>query len=585
MTSLSGRKWKEFRLRIGALLVIAVFMGLRYGSFVAYHSMMTTNDKGRDFYVSDLILKGGLPYRDFDWPYGPAAPFYYAAWYKALGTSLLSYSAGELAASMAAAIVMFYLGVELVGMPLGLAAPLVWTFIMGARAHSGNYILCVLCAQISLIAAVRILKGRGNPNACAAVIAVFCGMLTLLKLNAGIALAGSIGAVLTAWRLIEVGRKPEAERASCRPPGVKTALIACGAVGIIVCAVYIYLTTGLREAWIERCFPFMSKSHHEYGNVFKFIRINLEEMALALTFTDIFWSYIRACSLNFFIWMSLAAAVMGRRIMKKRFGGADDWTLLLLAAALLGSSHEFLISGSWYSLYYVPGIVLTALPLVLAKRCFASFDGLPPSGAKDGGRKPLRFSYICEACLAVFLALSTSWLLVELLREKNMPGFYYLPMPRGKVWHQAYYEESEPWSVTISKITDYITRHAPPDEPILVVPFDPLHLFLSDRRQVCRTVDFSRYQNVTEEEEREIARQMEEQRVRLVVWTNTTVIMNEKPAERFGHSHCAWLGRYILSNYEEKVRLGNNESAGMSFAMHGATIYERKTPFNPQPRP
>ena len=77
-------------------------------SEINFYPQLSQGDHGRDMYAAQAVLRGGLPYKDFWWVYGPLMPYYYAFFYKFLGGTIGSFLLGKMVLKTVCAL-FFYL--------------------------------------------------------------------------------------------------------------------------------------------------------------------------------------------------------------------------------------------------------------------------------------------------------------------------------------------------------------------------------------------------------------------------------------------------------------------------------------------
>ncbi|HOX36546.1 MAG TPA: hypothetical protein PL033_01040 [Candidatus Brocadiia bacterium] len=575
--------WLVLTVLLGGLTLLPSFAYIDY----------PTNDRGRDLYTAMLAMDAKLPYKDFDWPYGPAMPFYYAAWYRILGVNMLAYETGETVLVMLCCAGMFMLGRELLGGAGGFALSMLWlcTAPIHHMSHTGNHIGGILLIILALISFVRllrfdasILRTKGESSDSPEMgrelvkMSVFLGLLCLVKLNIGVALAaGMFGSLFIQDALVlKSAGNLDMERILC---GMKSSVLSMALFIGIICIVYIPLVASMPRAAIGRCFPWMGGYHNLYSGFDESLVREISEFANDAAMVPV--TQLAAKSFKFFRameWFAALAALLAWLLVAslKPARGAKSGASTRLPASLIllmfVVAHEYLTAGSWYSLGFFAGPIMTAG--FAAGVAYFAGRVIPRELLDQRQRSRIGAVAMSSAGLVLcWVAREQSELYVGEISKTNA-GWEYLSHPRGGVWHMRMPSDPTSWANTVLYTARRIEAETMPGEAIFVGPMDSIYLFLADRPSVCRLVDFSGYQNVSEAEENAIIEAMEAQNVRCAVWTNTSVWI-KGASERFGDSHCRKLGEYIRNYFPITASYGFTQGYGLSYMMHGTTVRMR----------
>src|SRR5438128_660149 len=144
------------KILVGALLMIALVLPM----WASFERPALSMDEGALLVYPEQVLKGKLPYRDFETFYGPANPLLLSATYATFGASVISERAAGLVYRLLILVVLFAL-IERWNLTLAagctvIAAILMMPIGLGAFAWIG----ALAAALVSIWLALRIDSGR-----------------------------------------------------------------------------------------------------------------------------------------------------------------------------------------------------------------------------------------------------------------------------------------------------------------------------------------------------------------------------------------------------------------------------------------
>lgn len=141
---------------------------------------LSHQDAGRDLYTAWRMTEGDLPYRDFQWVYGPLMLFYYAACFKILGASIVSMQIGYALLQVLGSFFTFLSARALFGRLIAFPAAALHFFLSGAY-HTYNHAGVVALLAI-LVHWFVIHRSRGTPvsgKSIGGLVAVLSGIYAL----------------------------------------------------------------------------------------------------------------------------------------------------------------------------------------------------------------------------------------------------------------------------------------------------------------------------------------------------------------------------------------------------------------------
>jgi len=543
---------------LAVVLLLAVEQRDRFG-YVVY----STNDRGRDLHAALMVSEGKLAFRDFDWPYGPLMPAYYALWFKAIGPSIRTFEAAELAMRFLTLAAVVRLGFCAAGGFAGLFAGLVWLLLgpIHGYYHTGNHIGGAFFVALMLTATIRLILRKGDPLREYAWLGASFLMLGLVKLN----MAAAFGLVcFGTLRILSRRRVADSEYAL---PANRTLVVSCAAPITAVILVYGALLASAPRNAVPRCLPWLSFYRQDYGSlVSRALReLNPGGAGWGATgaWTGLAVTLMTAGTTIFFIGLIVAAFAALSLRAKGGLDSADASLAVFLCFAVLVGGHELLMAGAYYS------VTFWAAPPIAVACVFAVSRLAGPFLRMRLGSAGTR---IALALLAVTMAALN---IAQADIYKSQGAWEWMQHPRARVMALRSWRDRGSWARAVEDATHFIADNSAPGEPILVVPMDAIYMFLADRPHACRTTDFSAIQNIAEDEQKRIIADMERLNVRMVVWTNT-VISTPTSREVFGETHCRILADYIRSRYSPAATFGC-EGPGDGFRNHGAVVWMRSS--------
>ncbi|HOX36545.1 MAG TPA: hypothetical protein PL033_01035 [Candidatus Brocadiia bacterium] len=564
-----GVGWSKWDIPAALCLAVLTFMSLEMQFARTFYS---TGDRGRDLYTALLVMRGQVPYIDFDWPYGPIMPFYYSVFYRLFGVSILSFEIGENVLRFLCAMAVYWMARGALRTGGALAVGSFFQALMPMAYTTANHVGGVLSSVVAMGFFIRFLNGCGSRGFNLYGGAISLVLLSLVKLNMGAAFAGAFAIVVFA--LQQTGRLDGAR--SMRPRETVRALLI---LGIPVFTVYAILLALTPPESIPICFPYLPGYHLQYPPIMERLRFELETVSVIFGKQPIV-NFVAQVLLAFrTIMLFLVLIVCGIFLIfewkKSDFRDGGGAAILFGYVALLAGAHEFLLAGSWYSMSYWCTPAWAFLTVFTVARLGEYLNRRT--------RQEHLFTRLNVLSAVVFSIASAVVMFVGVKSYTQTVEWEKVDHPRGGVWRQRQKGELSSWAQTVTATARAIEELTQPGEPILVVPFEPIYLFLADRPQACRLMDFSGYQQLDTAAQERVIRQLEEKNVRLVVWANTIMVINGKMDE-FGGTSCARLGDYIRRRYftRPELRFGEKTQPGYGVLNHGTKILIREDQGQPR---
>jgi len=153
--------------------------------------------------------------------------------------------------------------------------------------------------------------------------------------------------------------------------------------------------------------------------------------------------------------------------------------------------------------------------------------------------------------------------------------FFKNPAHLLKIGKNKIYTSQPPkWFHTVISATNFIKKNVPPLDKILVLPLDPLYLFLSDRDSAARQLVFFEHINITEKQEQKTISEMEDGNGNWVIISNRAV-SQEQGLGVFGKTYCPLLAKYIGDHFTVVAEFGDWVNPPGWAWNHGVRILKR----------
>jgi len=504
------------------MLLLTVVVGAAIlAPYVGYQDVLDQSDRGRDLYCFKKTMDGATVYRDYWWIYGPAMPYYYSLFYRAMGVSVRSVLAGQCVLLLLCGVLVFLTAALFVSPGCACLASVVFWVYYPDFPHTYVYTGAVACMLLALYFLVRYIRRPGLPSLllCAAAAAV-AGMV---KLNIGAALfCASLAAAFVADLLREglcgLGGRLRRYAASASLFG--------GALGFG----YLPFTRGLPGVVRSQSFPFSNPQRSSLPPLLPRLR-GIAEIAAEQFSLD--WRY------PLLLAVCLACLARGlwpiarnRPIAAPRSElGAAMIAFLLIA---LFSIHEYFMN--IFAIYYQLIWAFPPLYLLFVLAVWTGTRGLPALARR------------AVAALVVVCAATSLASTAQTIRRSMVPA-QHLGFARGGVYLNPANNPPE-WLATVRGAVDYLMRNVGKDEKIAAFPYDTLYCFLSERDSAIRQQEILALSHPTEEQEREIIASMERQNVRWAVLSNLYRTTEPGKGAGFGLVCCRTLSGYLEEHFD-----------------------------------
>ncbi|MBN1870084.1 MAG: hypothetical protein JW847_05875 [Candidatus Omnitrophica bacterium] len=520
-TILSKLSGKEKTIYLVLTIVAGMIILWPLHNFQHY---LAQGDHGRDLYCFKKVMEGALPYRDFSWLFGPLMPYYYALFYLFGGVSIQSILFGQILLIFLAGIVIYLTCCVFLPPAISfLCAFWYWGYRGTEFFYTYNHIGGLLTLLIALYCLFKYIELNERRFICGGFVSILS--LMLIRLNMGVSTLTAF--VLSLFFSDFIQKDPKAPR--------KRRFYLLLSLGILAIAflIYWFLLYPLPKYAITQSFPFEKTQRTDYtSSVFDTVLYSWGMLANYFTATlsqKIFGLILVFASLQCLI---LGFSNKTPHKLKERIIIIFGSLFLFLAL----SSHEFFASGVFYRIFWFFPLILITIFFLLG---IATRD--------------IRKT-ILQVIIFYTLLLPP---LFNIHNEIRIIRFFKTPEHQLHVGPNNIFTTQDPkWFQTVAGAVDFIKKNTRPDEKILVLPLDPIYLFLSGRDSAARQLVFFEHINITEPQQRDIISEMETNHANWAIISNRAVTP-EGGMGVFGQTHCLLLAQYLRDHFEPAADFGD----------------------------
>ena len=500
-----------------AMTGIAFIYLIFWGPLIQLQPPLAPGDMGRDLYAFWMTFRGFRPCQDFWWQYGPAPLFYFAFWFFAAGVHLMSVRLGLGVLLFLCSLCSYRALRPHVSRPLAFLASLAFlsldvTYSTGHVrlrdiAYTFNHYVTFPFLLLALYFLWKFFLTRKIRWGYAAGLAA--AAVALVKINTGLATFAALFVFLLG-------------------AGKKHIIFLLLTFGAAVFGAYGWFYRGLSFEEIDYCLT-LKRIYHTQPYSFRDYFLHLIQWFIV-------WDRRRLIYLGAFFLLGLLAALGLRKgenpDADRRLFGFMTGSALLMGVA---NSLDYFVDGSIHRVdfWFFPVLVL--------------LGGLWSEAA---GRL---FSPNMKKVLGVLFFFLLLWIPFQNLKEAlawRTPERY-LDFPSGRV----YVGGPPSFPRVLNEGVRFIIEHTEPDQKILVLPYDPLYLFLSGREQAVRELLFMEMMPLPEKREEEIIQELDSKKVPLIILSNR-ILSEEWGLGQFGKTFLTKLAPYLAAHYREAGSFG-----------------------------
>ncbi|MEE2665176.1 MAG: glycosyltransferase family 39 protein [Myxococcota bacterium] len=522
------------------------------------HPLLATGDSGRDLYGYWLTQRGGIPYRDYYWNFGPLMPYYFALFLELFGGGIKSVLIGATVLRLASGICIYLILRRLTSPVLAFLGALWFWTSSPEFYYTWNHAGAVLANLLACYLVIAHLQRPDRRWVLYLFPVVFAAIL--VKANAG---AATLAACLVSLAIIDRSRG-----VSLYPPNPRYLLLATAAPAAAL-LVYVSLVFGLPRDYLLQCFPFSpGYDPPASGNLIDTVQRTFDYLSSRFTDPRAFMpgaSTLLTPGPNRTFGAILAGSLLLLAvsfIRQSKAGEARRNRVLVLSLLLVFSSfslHEFFLSGVLHRLSWgTPLLIVLAFYLIhLALH-------------------PLPIAVKATVWLALFaaIAVDTAGVYRFASQLKARPD-QHLSLPAADL----FVSNRTSWVKTVEQVTRHLEAELAPDETFFALPYDPLYYFLTERAAPAREYIFFDFLNISERQERDIIARLEERGVDTILVSNREK-SDEPGLGDFGQSYGVILHEYLKRHFREVAEFGR-WSAPPGWAWNHAVRIYRRNPGDP----
>jgi len=507
-----------------------------------FQNYLSQGDHGRDLYCFKKTMEGALPYRDYSWLFGPLMPYYYSIFYALGGVSIQSVLVGYILLILLTGVFVYLTCSVFFSPAMSFVCALwYWCFRGIEFFYTYNHIGGLLTLIAALYCVFKYIRDNRLFYVYAGFICIF--LLTLIRLNMGIA---NLIAITFAFYLVDfVQKNPESSKKRFLYAYLFLATLT------ITFSIYLFLLYPLPDYAIQQSFPYAKFQRTDFSPT-PFAAVVLAFQMIISYFSATLAQKILGILILLSIYQSCIQVFSNKTSQKYKNNLILIFSSLFIV--IFFSSHEFIASGVYYRLHWMKPIIFILLFILIIV------------ATKNIHSKIIKS--------LIFLTLFLPPVLNNYndhLRTRSLKN----PSHLLKIGPNKIYTSQHPfWFHTVTSAINFIKKNVPPSDKILVLPFDVLYLFLSDRDSAARQLVFFEHINITAEQEQKTISEMEDGNGNWVIISNRS-ISHEPGMGIFGKTYCRLLSKYIDNNFTVVAEFGDWVNPPGWAWNHGVRILKR----------
>jgi len=507
-----------------------------------FQTTLAQGDHGYNLYAFDRTAQGAVPYKDYNWPYGPLMPYYYTGLLLLFGKTIASVLLGQTLLILTAGILV-YLTLAVFISPFLAFISAIWFWAFRPEfLFTYNHYGALTLALAALYYLFSHIKTSQKQNIAAALFC--CLLIILIRPNMGIAAAA---AALISWILTPAS----ADKLSRKKKFFLAAMFLTSAV-ILPVTIYRLLTHSLPAETATQLpsiyLGYLQNCLTQWPVFLKLFRLHFQGWTNSLTpYSSEFFLIILIL-----IFLIRLAAIHPRTTLPP--GQKRSFLLALITTVLfaLFFLHEYLIEANTWRLAWSAPFWLIGMFLLI---------GLAAADLKKS-------LLVMLGAMLFFIPLKNLAADHRIIAEKKNAGLY-LALPKAQI----YVGNSQSWINTVAQTADFLNQTLRPGETFLALPYEPLYYFLTGRESPSREVFL--IGGISAQTEKEIIAALKDAHIRYVIVSNR-IHSSERKYGGFGKAYGRELNNYIEGNFETVKTFGQWEAQALWAEGHAIKILARK---------
>lgn len=511
--------------------------------YLNYQRFVPQGDIGWMMYAYTQTMEGQTPFRDYIWVYGPLMNYYYALCLKAFGVSIASVVLGKLILYVVSGVFCF-LAVSCFFSPVSAYLCSLWfvTFhpdfhFTQTYNHAGGITLFVLL-MVFIFRYIQSLNLKELVRAAGVVVGI-----SLVKFNFGMtALVGYAISCLVIDTVLNQGRHKG-----------RIAYYAVVALGMMT-LIYTIFFWGMKISDIRQCFIYVQGDQFHHGNFL--LHMGLFAQGVWLNINKNWFSRLAAGIVFAAIIVLLKKTFFEQRLSKElSVWDKKFWLAMGVLGLFCGLNlHEYILSGFLYRKYWSAPfqILLIGFIVSYAVKLFLS---------------KVRWLIIGFVFWVVLLVFFRAFHGINSIKDSA----HFLSWPSAQVYSRMPLE----WKSTVTQTMEFMNQHLRKDETFYALPYEPLYFYLLGKRSPHRLILFFDFYRISDEQQAEIIKALEEKRIRYVLISNRMQSF-EVGFGTFGKTYAHVLARYLEAHFKEVARFGDWSKSPGWFENHATKILKRE---------
>jgi hypothetical protein len=516
--------------------IVVISLALLF-PWLNFQDHLSQGDHGRDLYAGQAVLRGEMPYKDFWWVYGPAAPYVWGIFYKIVGAHVTTLILSKIFFKILAAVFLF-LTLSTFTAPLMAALGALWFIIFHQDFFfTYNHIIGIAMVLGAAWPMALYLKNNHTSYAFYGLIPVF--VLCLTKINFGIValMMLALTVALSDW-----GNKTPFN--SIKKSFYVSALLV---LPCVIYLIYASMLSSLSLMEIRQCLPYLGDD--QPYNTTPWLAL---KSFMTITFANMHSNWMNISLAVVLIASSLRCLALW---IKGQLPTGTICFMAFLMVFYMFNFHEFLKSGVWYRGFW-------AQPLSIML-CFVVMDA---ATARLGFIRKVMIGFL------LFMGFMSWQMIAGQVHEAKQPS--QALSDDGKT---VYVNNGNDWISTVSQTVSYLKTNLKSDELFFALPYDCLYYFLTGKKTPSRQLIFFDHIKIPPEQELSVIAELEKNHVDYVLISNRANARVEPGLGVFGKTYCPRIAAYVKENFETVAQFGDwTNEPGWAWN-HGTMILKRKT--------
>lgn len=497
--------------------------------YISNYNVNTVNNSDESYFLNCFhrIYLGQIPYKDFNWVYGPIMLYFFGGLFKIFSVSAITARIGYIILYFAVVVLTYFLAQKIMPRFFAFISAILLIGILKVFCAMYTHIGCTLAGLLILLFILKYFET--NKYKYLFLAGIFCGFSLTVKPSTGLGMLVSV-CVFFIFNYVLDSIVNKKKMMLFDKNLVKQILIYAGFAIFFSAAIYFFFLKSLTPEQLRMAFPWSSM--YRYSITID----NSSLLPIGFTITAFRQWFANETIIPFLIRFlpicSIIIILYG--LYFKKFTNIERNILLLTLFMLSISAENFVYFGKTHPSQPVIFIIFTYF-LFLVRKSLKN--------------RILVCFFWC--IFGIFLSIYIYTYSVIPVIKKNIMFGKYINLKRAHLYvpdNNSYYN--------FINIVKYIQDNTCPGDRIFALPVDPFIYFYSERQNATIT-DTAEYCTITtEKDEKMLIDELKKYKPKFIIISNT-IIVNENIGMIWGQTYEKNIKKYIDDNYHFKVQFGD----------------------------